>query len=63
VHGPFLLAVIRWWCDLPRSRRYAFCLTLLAADTALTLAGKPWFAGWAVGLVLLGATALRVGED
>lgn len=63
MQGPFLLAIIRGWCDLPRSRRYAFCLMLIAANTALFLAGKLWFTGWAVGLVLLGATALRVGED
>lgn len=46
MHGPFLLPVIRGWCDLPRSRRYAFCLLLLAANTALFLDGKLWFAGW-----------------
>ncbi|HCN30477.1 MAG TPA: hypothetical protein DIT64_17415 [Verrucomicrobiales bacterium] len=63
MHGSALLAVIHWWCDLTKWRRYAFCLALIAADTVLAFAGKQWFAGWAVGLVLLGCTFLGVGED
>lgn len=56
-------SVIEWWVDLVRRGKYVFCFSVLAFGLALLLAGRIWFAGWAIGGVLLLCTLLKVGED
>jgi len=58
IHG-----IIEWWADMSRRSKYLFCLVVLALNVILYLNGRIWFAGWAIGGVLLVCTFLKVGED
>jgi hypothetical protein len=56
-------SIIEWWCDLDRRGKYLFCLSILGFNIFLFFTGTVSFTSWAVGVVLLICTFLKIGED